>query len=89
MDRFLRGEWLTLPQDTRANMPKLRSGENSLDVMAEQQGRGKAAQSHVERGQVSRARQELTGADSCTEDRWDSEGAARQETSRDDPGNSR
>ena len=62
VDRFLRGEWLTLLEDARANMPKLRSGENSLDVTAEQQRRGKAAQSRVERGQVSRARQELTGA---------------------------
>ena len=33
-----------------------------MDVTAEQQRRGKAAQSRVERGQVSRARQELTGA---------------------------
>ena len=62
VDRFSRGEWLTLLEDARANMPKLRPGENSLDVMAEQQRRGKAAQSRVERGQVSRARQELTGA---------------------------
>ena len=62
VDRFSRGEWLTLPEDARGNMPKLRSGEVSLDVTAEQQRRGKAAQSRVERGQVSRARQELTGA---------------------------
>ena len=61
VDRFLRGEWLTLLEDARANMPKLRSGENSLDVTADKQRRG-AAQSRVERGQVSRARQELTGA---------------------------
>ena len=69
VDRFLRGEWLTLLEDARANMPELRSGENSLDVTAEQQRRGKAAQSRVERGQVSRARQELTGATLALEDR--------------------
>ena len=57
VDRFSRGEWLTLLEDARGNMPKLQSGEVSLDVTAEQQRRGKAAQSRVER-----ARQELTGA---------------------------
>ena len=39
-DRFSRGEWLTLLEEARVNMPKWRSGEVSLDVTVEQQRRG-------------------------------------------------
>ena len=54
---------MTLLEEARGDMPYQRSGgEAALDVLAEQQRQGQAAQSRVERGQVSRAREELTGA---------------------------
>ena len=62
VDKFSRGEWGTLLKEATDKKSGPRRGETSQDVAAEQQRRGKAAQSRVEQGQVSRARQELTGA---------------------------
>ena len=62
VDKFSRGEWGTLLKEATDKKSGPRRGETSQDVATEQQRRGKAAQSRVEQGQVSRARQELTGA---------------------------
>ena len=60
-DRFARGQWFELLEDAQSHVP-VRPGSNPQDQTQENARRGRAAQSRVERGQVSRARQELTGA---------------------------
>ena len=39
VDRFSRGEWLTLLEEARGNMPNSRPGEVSLDVYNSVEGR--------------------------------------------------
>ena len=60
-DRFARGLWFELLEDAQSHVP-VRPRSNPQDQTQENVRRGRAAQSRVERGQVSRARQELTGA---------------------------
>ena len=60
-DRFVRGQWFELLEDAQSQVP-VRPGRNPQDQTQENARRGRAAQSRLERGQVSRARQELTGA---------------------------
>ena len=60
-DKFARGEWLELLDEARTNTQGNRPRVTKSD--SEESGRrGRAAQSRVQRGQVSKARQELTGA---------------------------
>ena len=60
-DRFARGQSFELLEDAQSHVLVL-PGRNLQDQTQENARRGRAAQSRVERGQVSRARQELTGA---------------------------
>ena len=60
-DRFARRQLFELLEDAQNHVP-VRAGSNPQDQTRENARRGRAAQSRVERGQVSRARQELTGA---------------------------
>ena len=61
-DDFARGQWTELLQNVSQTtvQPRPVTGQNAMDEAVH---RGRAAMNRVQRGQVSRARQELTGAD--------------------------
>ena len=62
VDDFARGLWTDLIQKACNTVPKPPSATPVRSAVEEQERRGKAAQSRVQRGQMSRAHQELTGA---------------------------
>ena len=59
---FANGRWNDLIRQAVAEESRSRPQRIVISEVEEQRRRGKAAQNRVERGQVSRARQELTGA---------------------------
>ena len=61
-DDFARGHWIALLHNARRSVVEVR-GRIAKSEAQEQARRGRAALSRVQQGQVSRARQELTGAD--------------------------
>ena len=61
-DDFARGHWIALLHNARLSVVEGR-GRIAKSKAQEQARRGRAALSRVQQGQVSRARQELTGAD--------------------------
>ena len=62
VDHFITGKWRLLVSSGQECMSRPRESERTHPVLNEQERRGRAAQSRVQQGQVSRARHELTGA---------------------------
>ena len=61
-DDFAQGHWIALLRNARRSVVEVR-GRIAKSEAQEQARRGRAALSRVQQGQVSRARQKLTGAD--------------------------
>ena len=61
-EEFARGHWRALIEAALRDSPAQSRGRPERREAEERERRGKAAQARVQRGQVSRARQELTGA---------------------------
>ena len=62
VDHFIAGRWRLLISSGQECMSRPRGSERAHPVLNEKERRGRAAQSRVQQGQVSRARHELTGA---------------------------
>ena len=61
-EEFARGHWRALIEAALQDSPAQSRARPERSDTEERERRGKAAQARVQRGQVSRARQELTGA---------------------------
>ena len=85
---FANGRWNDLIRQAVEEVPRSSPRRLVTSEVEEQHRRGKAAQNRVERGQVSRARHELTGA-SLAPQRGHHAGIAKEETPRKEERNSR